>query len=419
MQLSEPDTELVARIQAVFEADNCIFSSLARSAGLNPAKDFRYVNLAKVDFGGSDIRGYDFTGSNLDGSIWTDAIYDHATIVTHASLRNVTGFSHSKLSRKRLVTKAALQTTIGRSFSLTGIGVHSGLTVTATVSPGVADSGFVFLRSGLLGGSRRVKASIDSILSTEFATVLGDRNGPLVSTAEHLLSALSGLYVDNAIIELDGPELPILDGSSSGWVEAILDAGIIQLQKKRRYLKLLKPIEIVRGDSIGKLTPYTRPRFEIEIEFPHELIGKQSLSIDLSREKYVREVARARTFGAMDEVSKLWSAGFALGASFENSVVFDRERLLNAEGLRWSDEPVRHKLLDAIGDFALLRYRLLARYRSVRSGHKLNHAILSALMADESNYAVVDSIDASIESTPGYDPQKFLENKRKSERSYL
>jgi len=273
-----------------------------------------------------------------------------------------------------------------------GVGVHSGLPVSLTIGPASVDAGFIFVRSGLEGCDREVQASAESVIATEFATVLGDREGPLVSTAEHVLAALRGMGVDNATIEIDGPEVPIMDGSAAAFVAAIDQAGIVAQSAPRRFIQILKPVQVAIGDSYGELGPHAAGfRAEVEIDFANPVIGQQKYTLDLSPERFRREICRARTFGCMNDVARLWSAGFALGASFENSVVFDEERLLNTEGLRYSDECVRHKVLDVIGDLALAGLPLLGAYRSVRGGHKLNHAVLTALMADRSAYRVVEA----------------------------
>jgi len=253
------------------------------------------------------------------------------------------------------------------------------------------DAGFIFVRTGLDGSDREVQASAESVIATEFATVLGNREGPVVSTAEHVLAALRGMGVDNATIEVDGPEVPIMDGSAAAFVAAIDQAGIVNQSASRRFIQVLKPVQVTIGDSFGELRPHAAGfRAEVEIDFANPVIGRQNYVLDLSPERFRREVSRARTFGFMNDQARLWSAGFALGASFENSVVFDETRLLNSEGLRFSDECARHKVLDAIGDLALAGLPLLASYRSVRGGHKLNHAVLTALMADRSAWRVVE-----------------------------
>ena len=289
--------------------------------------------------------------------------------------------------------KAAKQTTLRVDVSVTGIGVHSGLPVTLTLHPADANTGIVFIRTGLEGRrDREIRADVRSVTATEFATVLGDREGPLCSTAEHVLAALSGLGVDNAIIEIDGPEVPIMDGSAEPFINAIDQAGIVTLAAPRRFIQILKPVRVAREASFGELRPYSRGfRVEVEIDFDNPLIGRQSMALDVEPDSFRREVARARTFGFMRDVAKLWSAGYALGATFENTLVVTENRVLNPDGLRFADEFVRHKALDAIGDLRLAGAPLLGAYRSVRGGHKLNHAVLCALMADRSAWTVVEA----------------------------
>jgi UDP-3-O-[3-hydroxymyristoyl] N-acetylglucosamine deacetylase len=284
------------------------------------------------------------------------------------------------------------QTTLRSQATVTGVGVHSGLPVSLTLGPAPVDAGFIFVRTGLDDADREVPAIAESVIATDLATVLGDREGPLVSTAEHVLAALRGMGVDNAIIEVDGPEVPIMDGSAAAFVAAIDQAGIVTQSAARRFIQVLKPVRVAIGDSYGELRPHAGGfRVEAEIDFANPVIGRQYYSIDLNPESFRREISRARTFGFMNDTARLWSAGFALGASFENSVVFDEDRLLNPEGLRYSDECVRHKVLDAAGDLALAGLPLLGAFRSVRGGHKLNHAVLTALLADRSAWRVVDA----------------------------
>src|SRR3954471_2985061 len=277
------------------------------------------------------------------------------------------------------------QTTLRSQATVTGVGVHSGEPVSLTLGPAPVDAGYIFVRTGLDGADREIQATAKSVIATEFATVLGDREGPLVSTAEHVLAALRGMDIDNATIEVDGPEVPIMDGSSAAFVAAIDQAGIVTQSAARRFIQVLKPVQVALGDSFGELRPYANGfRAEVEIDFANPVIGRQNYSLDLNPESFRREISRARTFGCMNDVARLWSAGFARGASFENTVVLDENRLLNAEGLRFADECARHKALDAVGDLTLAGLPLLGAYRSVRGGHKLNHAVLTALLADRS-----------------------------------
>jgi len=289
--------------------------------------------------------------------------------------------------------KSAKQTTLRESATVTGIGVHSGLPVTLTIHPADANSGISFLRTGFDGcPDREVRADVRAVTATEFATVLGDSEGPLCSTAEHVLAALSGLGIDNAMIEIDGPEVPIMDGSAAAFVAAIDQAGIVTLAVPRRFIRILKPVRVAKGDCLGELRPYSGGfRLEVEIAFDNALIGRQVIAFDVTPNTFRKEVARARTFGFMRDVSRLWGAGYALGATFDNTLVVSDDRVLNAEGLRFADEFVRHKALDAIGDLALAGAPLLGTYRSIRGGHKLNHAVLCALMADPTAWTTVDA----------------------------
>jgi len=284
------------------------------------------------------------------------------------------------------------QTTLRDQVVVKGIGVHSGLPVTLIMHPAEADTGLVFSRCGSDGqADREVKAIHRSVTATEFATVLGDSAGPVVSTTEHVLAALRALGVDNAIVEVDGPEVPIMDGSAEPFVAAIDQAGIVVQSAARRCIQVLKPVRVGKNGCYGELRPYARGlRIEAEIEFDHPLVGRQAVAVDVTPDVFRRDLARARTFGFMSDVAKLWSAGYALGASLDNTVVVAEDRVLNPEALRFPDEFVRHKAVDAIGDLALAGAPLLAAYRSVRGGHKLNYAVLTALMADTSAWTYVD-----------------------------
>jgi UDP-3-O-[3-hydroxymyristoyl] N-acetylglucosamine deacetylase len=249
------------------------------------------------------------------------------------------------------------------------------------------------------GPEREIRANVRAVTATEFATVLGDAEGPLCSTAEHVLAALSGLGVDNAVIEIDGTEVPIMDGSAAAFVAAIDRAGVVALAEPRRIIKIMKPVRVATDEAYGEMRPYARGfRIELDIEFDHPLIGRQGIGLDVEPATFRRELARARTFGFMRDVAKLWNAGFALGASFENTLVVNDSRLLNPDGLRYADEFARHKALDALGDLALAGAPLLGLYRSVRGGHKLNHAVLSALMADPAAWVLLDSAELRSDS---------------------
>jgi UDP-3-O-[3-hydroxymyristoyl] N-acetylglucosamine deacetylase len=288
--------------------------------------------------------------------------------------------------------KGARQTTLRDHVAVFGVGVHSGLAATLTLHPADADTGITFLRTATADRpEREIRADVRAVTATEFATVLGDSSGPLCSTAEHVLAALRGLGVDNAVVEIDGSEVPIMDGSAQPFVDAIDQVGLTTLNAPRRCIEVLKPIRVVKGDGMGELRPYAHGfRVEAEIEFSGKVIGNQSFAFDVDPASFRREVAKARTFGFMRDVAKLWSSGYALGASFENTLVVTDDRVLNPNGLRYPDEFVRHKVLDAIGDLALAGAPLLGLYRSYRGGHRLNYAVLSALMADPTAWRLAD-----------------------------
>ena len=289
--------------------------------------------------------------------------------------------------------KGAKQTTLRDEVTVTGVGVHSGRDVTLTLLPADDDAGIVFRRVDADGNcQRQVRADVRAVTATEFATVLGDASGPLCSTAEHVLAALRGLHVDNVVIEIDGPEVPIMDGSAMPFVEALDQAGLTDRALPRRFIEVIKPVQVIKDQSFGELRPYEHGfRVEAEIEFDHPLIGKQTLDVDVTPDTFRRDIARARTFGFMKDVSKLWSAGYALGASFDNTLVISEDRVLNPEGLRFADEFVRHKALDAIGDLALAGLPLIGAYKTIRGGHKLNNAVLTALMNNPAAWRVVEA----------------------------
>ena len=287
--------------------------------------------------------------------------------------------------------KAGRQSTLRDRATLSGIGVHSGLPVTVTLHPADPDTGIVFLLNVAGEPEREIAAEPRAIAATEFATVLGDATGAAVSTVEHVMAALNGLGVDNAVVELDGPEVPILDGSAAPFVAAIDEAGIVTQAAARRYLRVMKPVRVTDRGSYAELRPYDAGfRIEVEIDFPHALVGRQSLALDVTPQSFRRELARARTFGFTCDVSRLWAAGYALGATFENTLVVADDRVLNPEGLRFPDEFARHKALDAVGDLALAGAPILGAFRSVRGGHRLNYAVLCALMADRTAWTMVE-----------------------------
>ncbi len=282
------------------------------------------------------------------------------------------------------------QTTIGSRVTLDGTGVHSGKPVSLTFEPAGADAGISFRFSGAPG--KPLRALVSEVGATDLCTLLGDPAGRHVATVEHLMAALLGLGIDNLVIEIDGREAPILDGSAALFVEAIDRAGIETLPARKRFIRILKPVRIESGASWAEFRPHDGTRFEVEIDFESPAIGHQQFSLDLDADAFRRDVARARTFGFMKDVERLWAAGYALGSSLENSVVIgDDNRVINMGGLRYPDEFVRHKTLDAMGDLALAGARFIGCFRSYRGGHRLNAAALRKLLADRSAFEIVET----------------------------
>jgi UDP-3-O-[3-hydroxymyristoyl] N-acetylglucosamine deacetylase len=283
------------------------------------------------------------------------------------------------------------QTTIDTDLVLSGTGVHSGKEVSIVLHPAEANTGWVFLVNTGTGRPARIAADFRAVSNVTLCTVLSDGKGASVATVEHLLSALRGMNIDNVEIEIEGGELPIMDGSAAPFVDAIDEAGIRVLDEPRRWIKVLKPVRIEAGKCSAELTPYDGSRFDVEIDFETPFIGRQRLDIDLTPRTFRREIARARTFGFMKDVKALWATGRALGSSLQNTVAIGEDRILNPEGLRFADEFVRHKTLDAIGDLALAGAPILGAYRSVRGGHRINTLILKALYEDRSAWTVVET----------------------------
>jgi len=283
------------------------------------------------------------------------------------------------------------QTTLRSRVTLSGFGVHSGKPVSMHFLPSDPDTGVVFHFAGD-GNARSLPAVVGEVAPAALCTVLGDPAGHHVATVEHVMAALFGLGVDNVMIEIDGSEVPIMDGSAAMFVDAIDQVGIETLDVNRRYIRVVKPMRIDSGASWAEFRPHRGTRFEIGIDFEAKAIGQQFFAADITPDTFRREISRARTFGFMRDVERLWGAGFALGSSLENSVVIgDDDRVINMEGLRYKDEFVRHKMLDAMGDLALAGARFIGCFRSHRGGHRLNAAALRHLLSDPTAFEVVET----------------------------
>jgi UDP-3-O-[3-hydroxymyristoyl] N-acetylglucosamine deacetylase len=275
------------------------------------------------------------------------------------------------------------QRTLKSVVAASGVGLHTGQKARIRLRPAPADTGIVFRRVDL-ASPVDIPARADLVGDTRLASCLS-RDGVKVHTVEHLMSALGGLGIDNAYVDLDAAEVPIMDGSASPFVLLIQQAGIEQQSAPKKFFRIRKTVEVREGDKWARLEPYEGYKLSFSIEFKHPVIERstQSVEVDFAETSYLKEIARARTFGFMHEVESLRESGLALGGGLDNAVVLDEYRVLNAEGLRFADEFIRHKLLDAIGDLYLLGRPLLGAFAAHKSGHALNNRLLRALLAEK------------------------------------
>lgn len=281
------------------------------------------------------------------------------------------------------------QTTLARAVHCSGIGLHSGAAVNMTLLPAPEDSGVCFIRSDLEGEARRIPVRPEAVSDTMLGTTVSNGRGGRVLTIEHLLSAFAGLGVDNVEIVLDAEEIPILDGSAAGFVILAESAGLKRLGRARRHIRIRRPVVVEDGGKRAALLPAPACEFEFEIDFPNPVIGRQLFGLRLTPHSFKTEIARARTFGFLQDVDALRAMGLARGGSLDNAIVIDGDRVLNPGGLRFPDEFVRHKLLDALGDMYVLGMPIIGRYAALRSGHALNNALARALLAQKSAWEIV------------------------------
>ncbi len=277
------------------------------------------------------------------------------------------------------------QRSLKQRASLQGIGLHSGAKVRLTLAPAPPDSGIVFVRAGV-----EIPALAEFVVDTTMNTSLG-RDGVRVGTVEHLLAALAGCGIDNARVETEGPEIPIMDGSSEPFVDLIQQAGIRELRQSRRFLLVRKSVTVTDGDKLVRLSPARRGKFSIDytVDFRHPLISDQNYRMDLCERSFHKDISRARTFGFKRDVERLHKAGLARGGSLDNAVVVDDFNILNPEGLRFPDEFVRHKILDALGDLSLIGMPVIGRFTAVKSGHELNHQLVRRILAESEACEIV------------------------------
>lgn len=289
---------------------------------------------------------------------------------------------------------SARQRTVGGVLEFSGFGVHSGLPVTMTIAPAPVDSGYRIQRQfedGSIVGP--VPVHFARVTRTTLCTTIDLGNSVSVATVEHVISALSGLGVDNALITVTGPECPIIDGSAAPFADAITGVGLEIQGKSRRYLKIMRQVLVRNNEASAALEPYNGRMLDLEIDFDSKVIGRQRMIFDWTPRKYLIDVSRARTFGFVRDAKILRQAGYALGSSLDNSITVHEDRILNPGGLRYEDEFVRHKLLDAVGDLALCGLPIYGRFRSYKGGHALNALVLQSLFASEANYEIITAED--------------------------
>ncbi|SJZ63558.1 UDP-3-O-acyl-N-acetylglucosamine deacetylase [Consotaella salsifontis] len=283
------------------------------------------------------------------------------------------------------------QQTIGARVEFEGVGVHGGQPVHMALLPAAEDTGIVFHRVDASGFRHEIAVSTWSAPAVDLATIVAAPSGVHVSTIEHIMAALYAMDVDNVVIEIDSDEVPIVDGCASAFVEGLAAVGTIAQAAKRQYIRVLKPVRVETASGFAEYRPYAGTRFEVEIDFSSRAVGRQAFAFDLSPKTFRKELSRARTFGFLADVEQLWAAGRALGSCLENSVVIGHDQtVINPEGLRYPDEFVRHKALDAVGDQALAGARVLGCYHSYRGGHKMNALALRALLSDSSAYELTE-----------------------------
>lgn len=285
------------------------------------------------------------------------------------------------------------QRTLKNAIRATGVGLHTGEKVYLTLRPAAADTGIIFRRIDM-DPPMEIKATPDNVSDTQLSTTLG--NGDVrISTVEHLLSALAGLGIDNAYVDLSAPEVPIMDGSAGPFVFLVQSAGIEEQNAPKRFIRIKKPVQVEDGEKWARFDPFEGFKVSIRIDFEHPVFKSrsQAASIDFSTTSFVKEVSRARTFGFMKDYEYLRANNLALGGTLDNAVVLDDYRVLNEDGLRYEDEFVKHKVLDAIGDLYLLGNSLIGAFSGYKSGHELNNRLLRHLLADQSAWEVVTYMD--------------------------
>ncbi len=300
------------------------------------------------------------------------------------------------------------QRTLKQSTKVTGIGLHSGKKVTLTLRPAPANTGIIYARTDL-NPAVYFPASAESIRDTTLCTCMINDDGVRISTVEHLNAAMSALGLDNLIVEVDAPEIPIMDGSASPFIYLLLDAGIEEQNAAKKFIRIKDSVRVEEGDKWAEIKPYNGFKLDFTIDFTHPMISKnvRNYKMEFSAENFIHQLSRARTFTFMKDVEYLQSRGLALGGSLDNAIVLDEFRILNEEGLRFNDELVRHKMLDAIGDLFMCGYNILGDFKAYKSGHGLNNKLLRAILANQQAWEFV-SFDEKAQVPQGYQIKQQL-----------
>lgn len=294
-----------------------------------------------------------------------------------------------------------MQNTLKSAVVFEGLGLHSGEPVRMVVTPAAADTGIWFRRTDLDAGDTMIAARWDTVVPSKLCTLIANPSGVSVSTIEHIMAALAGCAIHNAVIEIDGPEVPILDGSSVPFVERFLAAGLVEQAAEVRAIRVLKPVEVREGEAVARLEPSDMLEIDFRIDFAEKAIGRQEKTLNMANGAFVRELCDSRTFCLQADVDFMRANGLALGGTLENAVVFENGQVLSPGGLRHADEPVRHKMLDALGDLSLAGGPLLGRYTGVRAGHALTNRLLRTLFAQPDAWRYVDCGEQTGGKLPG------------------
>jgi len=297
------------------------------------------------------------------------------------------------------------QTTIARPTAISGIGLHTGQRINMTLRPAEAGVGIIFHRK-MDDHTVTIEATSANVVDTRMATVLG-KGDVRVSTVEHLLAALSAYGVDNLHIDIDGPEVPIMDGSAAPFASIIEEAGLHRHPQSRKFLAIRQPVSVIDGEKRVSIIPSRFFRITFDIAFQHPCIALQQRSVKVTSAGFRRDLAPARTFGFLRDVETLKAAGLARGGSLENAIVVDDERILNPEGLRFQDEFVRHKILDAIGDLSLIGYPILGHVRAFKAGHDVNHQLVQKVLENPENWQLLEFSENDLEKSLQMAPQSF------------